>query len=403
MNIKELFESRKKTHEDMKALGARAEFGVLEQEQWDKLDAEYMRLDALISEETRNHKINERARELSAPQFSSRLSGASAGADFASREYNDAFAASLRTGRMSDSIRALTTSTSNAPVPVDMQRRIVELMQKVQPLRSLASVYQAATDQKITVESGIPTGYLVDEAGSITASDPSFSVKNVTDYTFACRVQVSYQAYNDYVNGGTYLARKISQGLGIVEETNLMSGSGSGTPTQPTGAITAIKAATGQRYVATASTTGNGYTTIAADDIIETVHTLSPQYRMGSAFRWLMLDAMAKTVRKLKDSQNRYLWQVSDNVTEGLTNGINGNLYGVPVTVSQFMPTTTAANDVAAVVGDWSTVEIYDRGPIEFAIDNLTGLSSLQIYLQTWKRSDVVVPNTAAFAYLAFK
>jgi len=414
-SLNEAMQERKKLLTDMQALNNRADFGPLEQEQWDKMEARYSELDKSIAQAQRSAKI---ADELKKPILSSRASIAAA-EPLAGNEYRDAFARALLTGSMAEirgTIVANQNSTSNAPVPTDMQRRIVELVQKQPVLRSVATVYTVASDQQITVDANVPTGYLVDESttttdsyaaptNSVTESTVTFGRKTVGDYAFAVRTPVTKFAYQDYIGGGDFLARKVGEGVYLTEEQYLMTGDGSssatGNPAQPTGAITAVKNDTGQRFVATAGTTGQGLATIAADDIIETVHKCLPRYRRD--LRWMMGDAVAKTVRKLKDGSNRYLWQVSDNVAEGLANGLNGQLYGIPVAISEFMPTTVAANDVAAVVGNWSYVEIYDRGGLEFLVDTTSQMQKLTTILQAWKRSDVVVTNTKAFGYLAFK
>jgi HK97 family phage major capsid protein len=412
-DMKGLLEERKKLLTDMQALNERADFGPLEQEQFDKMDARYRELDGSIA---RMQRIESLRSELARPEFSAQTP-ARVSAENASRQ---AFARALLTGDMSEyraTINGNANSTSNAPVPTDMQRRIVELAGKSLVLRNLATVYTVASDQQITVDASIPTGYLVDESttttdsygsptNSVTESSITFGRKTVGDFAFSCRVPVTKFAYADYINGGDFLARRVAEGVYQAEEQFLMTGSGAasatGAPAQPTGAITAIKAVTGQRHVGTGSgATGAGLTTLAADDVINATHKILPRYR--SNLRWLMGDDVAKTVRLFKDSSNRYLWQVSDSVPEGLTNGISGTLYGVPVSISEFMPTTTAANDVAAVIGNWSYVEIYDRGALEFWVDQTTQMQKLSTVLQAWKRSDVVVTNTNAFGYLAFK
>jgi HK97 family phage major capsid protein len=414
--LSEMMQERKKLLTDMQALNERDAFGPLEQEQWDKMDVRYQELDKSISREQRAAKL---ADELKRPVLEPRAQLASAGFE-SSREYRDLFARALATGNMAElrgTINGNSNSTSNAPVPTDMQRRIVELVQKQLVLRSVATVYTVGSDQQITIDASTPTGYLVDESttttdsyaaptNSVTESSITFTRKTVGDFAYAVRVPVTKFAYQDYVGGGDFIARKVGEGVYLAEEQYLMTGDGSvsatANPAQPNGVITVIKAATGQRHVATASTTGNGLATIAADDVIDTVHKMLPRYRQGG-LRWMMGDAVAKTVRKLKDGSNRYLWQVSDNVAEGLSNGINGSLYGIPVSISEFMPTTTAANDVAAVCGNWSYVEIYDRGPLEFFVDTTSQAQKLMTILQAWKRSDLVVTNVNAFGYLAFK
>lgn len=423
MDLKVKMEERKKLLTDMQALNDRKDFGGLEREQWDKMDARYTELDREIEQAQRAARIDSEMRKPvhEIAPLAVRAAEKAVAADFsASAEYRSAFAKALRTGDMAE-IRALNTGSSNAPMPVDMQRRIWELMMKETPLRGLARVFNVATDQQITVETAIPTGYLVDESttttdgyasptSTVTESTGTFGRKTIGDFTYAVRSKVTYQAYNDYINGGSYLANKVAQALAQTEEQYLMVGNGSasatGNPAQPSGVVTQINTAD-NKFTFTGGTTGQGWTGLTADAVIETAHLVSPQYRRGGSLRWIMGDTAAKEIRKLKDGSNRYLWQVSDNVAEGLTNGINGSLYGIPVVISQFMPTTTAAADVAFIVGDFSNVEIYDRGPVEFMLDQYTDLVKLNVFLQTWKRSDLTVMTGAAgyrpFAHAEFK
>ena len=414
-NLNEKMQERKKLLTDMQSLNERADFGTLEREQFDRMEARYTELDREIDREQRAAKL---ADEMKKPTLASR-STAPVGDVTGGAEYRAAFARALATGSMAEirgTINGNSNSTSNAPVPTDMQRRIVELVQKQLVLRSVATVYSVGSDQQITVDASTPTGYIVDESttttdsyasvtNSVTESAITFARKTVGDFAYACRVPVTKFAYQDYVGGGDFIARKVGEGVFLAEEQYLMTGDGSasatGNPAQPTGAITAISAVTGQRLTATAGSAGDGLASIAADNIIDTVHKIAPRYRNN--LRWMMGDDVARTIRKLKDGSNRYLWQVSDNVAEGLTNGLNGTLYGVPVSISEFMPTAVTTLKCAAVVGNWSYVEIYDRGPIEFQVDTTSQMQKLMTVLQAWKRSDVVVTNTNAFGWLAFK
>ena len=415
-NLNEKMQERKKLLTDMQSLNERADFGTLEREQFDRMEARYTELDREIDREQRAAKL---ADEMKKPTLASR-STAPVGDVTGGAEYRAAFARALATGSMAEirgTINGNSNLTSNAPVPVDMQRRIVELVQKQLVLRSVATVYSVGSDQQITVDASTPTGYIVEESttttdsyaaptNTVTESAVTFARKTVGDYAYACRVPVTKFAYQDYVGGGDFIARKVGEGVYLAEEQYLMTGNGNATsatgdPIQPTGAITAISAVTGQRLTATAGSAGDGLASIAADNIIDTVHKILPRYRNN--LRWMMGDDVARTIRKLKDGSNRYLWQVSDNVAEGLTNGLNGSLYGVPVSISEFMPTAVTTLKCAAVVGNWSYVEIYDRGPIEFQVDTTSQMQKLMTVLQAWKRSDVVVTNTNAFGWLAFK
>ena len=422
-NLKSLMEERKKTLLDMQQVNDRASFGPTDQDQWEKLDARYRELDGQIVRAQRAEMLKA---EMGKPLIDAYVSAPEqrngfelVGGHRASPEYRSMFVRALQTGSMHEiraTINGNSNSTTNAPVPTDMQRRIVELVQKQLVLRSVATVYNVGSDQQITIDASTPTGYLVDESttttdsyatptNSITQSAVTYSRKTIGDFAFACQVPVTKFAWQDYIGGGDFLSRKVADGVYLAEEQYLMTGdasaAGSGNAAQPNGAITAITAATGQRFTATAGSSGQGLATIAADDIIETVHKILPRYRNN--LRWMMGDPVAKAVRKLKDGSNRYLWQVSDNVAEGLTNGLSGQLYGIPVAISEFMPTAVSANSNAAVVGNWSYVEIYDRGPLEFLVDTTSQAQKLMTVLTAWKRSDVVVTNLNAFGYLGFK
>jgi HK97 family phage major capsid protein len=418
---------RKQLLKDMQELNSRSDFGTLQQEQYDRMDARYVELDALIQTESRAAALASRVESLGKPTMRAQAAATSVGnrvadGDVASTpEYRAAFGRALKSGNFHE-LRTLTTGTSNAPLPTDMQRRIWQLLQNDMPLRSIARATTIGSDQQVTVETAIPTGYLVNEVdvassspaiNLVTESDPTFTRKTIGDYAYAARTPITYQAYNDYIQGGTYLADKLAMAVGLAEEQYLMTGTGgaaaANAPAQPSGVVTTVVAAANKytMTVGTANTSGWGGIVGASEAIIETAHLVSPQYRRGASFRWMIGDTGAKNIRMLKDGNGRYLWQVSDNVAEGITNGLSGNLYGIPVIVSQFMPTAITTGACAALCGDFSNVEIYDRGPIESKLDDMTGLQSLTWKLQAWKRSDVVtytgVSGLRPFAFLAFK
>lgn len=418
---------RKQLLKDMQELNSRSDFGTLQQEQYDRMDARYVELDALIQTESRAAALASRVESLGKPTMRAQAAATSVGnrvadGDVASTpEYRAAFGRALKSGNFYE-LRTLATATSNAPLPTDMQRRIWQLLQNDMPLRSIARATTIGSDQQVTVETAIPTGYLVNEVdvatsspaiNLVTESDPTFTRKTIGDYAYAARTPITYQAYNDYIQGGTYLADKLAMAVGLAEERYLMTGTGGAAgvdaPAQPSGVVTTVVAAANKytMTVGTANTGGWAGIVGASEAIIETAHLVSPQYRRGASFRWMIGDTGAKNIRMLKDGNGRYLWQVSDNVTEGITNGLSGNLYGIPVIVSQFMPTAITTGACAALCGDFSNVEIYDRGPIESKLDDMTGLQSLTWKLQAWKRSDVVtytgVSGLRPFSFLAFK
>ena len=67
-----------------------------------------------------------------------------------------------------------------------------------------------------------------------------------------------------------------------------------------------------------------GNPTWTADELIDLQHSVDPAYRNGDA-KFMLSDTALKGVRKLKDSQNQYLWQPSLQV------GVPDVLLGKPV------------------------------------------------------------------------
>jgi HK97 family phage major capsid protein len=82
-------------------------------------------------------------------------------------------------------------------------------------------------------------------------------------------------------------------------------------------------------------------------------------YRNSPACAWLMRDATIATVRKLKDSQNQYLWQPSMQI------GAPDVLLGKPVfTDPNVAATATSAKSV--IFGDMSAYYVRIAGGIRF-------------------------------------
>lgn len=94
---------------------------------------------------------------------------------------------------------------------------------------------------------------------------------------------------------------------------------------------------------ATLGVTAASQTAITADELMGLEHSVDPAYRVGAG--WMMHDNTLLTVRKLKDSQNRYLW------TSGLDVGAPDKLSGHPITINQDMAGSVAASAKTILFG----------------------------------------------------
>lgn len=196
-------------------------------------------------------------------------------------------------------------------------------------------------------------------AGSLLAENTT--VGAAVDMVFA---QVTFNAYkfqsglvlvsseldqdND-VGLGDRMGALLGERVGRGQEPYFTTGTGS---SQPQGIITG----------ATLGVTSASSTAIASDEILALYHSVDPAYRTDPSFAWMMHDNILLAVRKLKDSNGRYLW-VSNNDTSIVT-GMPGLLLGHPVYINQSMDSTIATTKKTILVGAMSKFVIRDAGEI---------------------------------------
>ena len=300
-------------------------------------------------------------------------------------------------------MRALSTGSSGAAIPTDLERRIVNKLQQANVIRGMCAVSTIDSKRTIAVENALPTTNLVAEAGSISPADPSFSTAiSVVPYKYVTATTMSQEFIEDAIGTGgigsglAYVADKMGLSIGLKQEDAFTLGTGSG---QPQGiasdAVGVLLAAASQ---VTDLGTGGAITTVTGDNLIDTVHLVAPQYRASPRFSWLISDTFLKTVRKLKtvSSGLDYIWKVGNE--GGLVNGSPGTIYGVPYRVNQYVKSATANGNVFAVVGDFNYFEIFDRTGMTSMMDPYSGASTNSTTLYMYTRTDSHMMFTPAFA-----
>jgi HK97 family phage major capsid protein len=297
-------------------------------------------------------------------------------------------------------MRALSTSTSGAAIPTDLERRIINKLQQTNVLRSMCPISTIDSKRTISVENGLPTTDLVAEAGAITATDPSFSTAiSVVPYKYVTAVKMSQEFIEDAIgNGGIgsglqYVADKCGLSIGLKQEDAYTTGTNS---SQPEG----IAGSSAQTKLSGASQVtdlgGAAVTTVTGDNLIDTVHLVPPQYRSSPRFSWLISDSLLKTVRKIKVNTTDYVWKVGNE--GGIANGAPGTIYGVPYRIGQYVPTATTNNNVFAVVGDFNYFEIFDRTGITSMMDPYSAAANHQTTMYVYTRTDSKITLANAFA-----
>ena len=237
-----------------------------------------------------------------------------------------------------------TDSEGGYLVPDEFEHTLVEALEEENIFRKLAHVINTASgDRKIPVVATKGTASWVDEEGSITESDDSFTQVSIGAYKLGTLIKVSNELLHDSVfDLEKYISKEFARRIGTKEEDSFFNGDGDGKP------VGIFHTTGGAQVGVTAASTS----AITADEIIDLFYSLGAPYRKKAV--WVVNDATVKSIRKLKDGNGNYLWQPA------LTSDTPDTLLGRPVYTSSAVPTIASGAKVIAF-GDFNYYWIADR------------------------------------------
>ncbi len=126
-------------------------------------------------------------------------------------------------------------------------------------------------------------------------------------------------ARDSLLNFEQILSDLLGERLGRIVNQMLTTGSGAG---QPNGIVTASGL----------GITGASGTAITSDELFDLQHEIDPAYRASPKVGWMFNDSTLKVIRKMKDGQGNYLWQMGD-----VKSGAPATLLSQPYRVNQAM------------------------------------------------------------------
>lgn len=257
----------------------------------------------------------------------------------------------IRAGATGNEFRVLTkvAAAGGNTVPTSFVRALYDYLEVYSGMRrTRATIITSSGGENLEFPKVVSGGTAVAvlEGSAITGSDPSFGKMTLGAFKFGQLLQYSNELAQDTgVDLLGFAARDFGRSLGRVTDNKYVLGVGT---TEPTGLM--VVAGTG----ATGGTGVAGVPTF--DDLITLVYSVNEEYRAAPA-QFLMRDATAAAIRKLKDTDGQYLWQPSTQ--QGQPDRLLG--YEV-VTDPNVAATGTNANSVA--FGDFSAFYIRDVGQI---------------------------------------
>ncbi|MFF9898496.1 phage major capsid protein [Streptomyces longispororuber] len=297
--------------------------------------------------------------------------------------------ATLRSGWVDGKeLRAQGVATGAAggyTVPAPFRAKLIEAQKFFSSMRDVAEVITTETGATLpwpTNDDTANVGAILAENSQVTEQDVTLGTNDVGAYMYTSKlVRVSLQLLNDSAfDLESWLAQVLGRRIGRAQNAHFTTGTGT---SQPEGV---------QTNAVIGKTGGTGQTTsVTYDDLIDLIHSVDPAYRNSGRVGFMLNDATLGAARKLKDADNRPLWEPSLQV--GMPDGLLGYKY----TVNQDMP-VMAANARSILFGDFfAGYLIRDVQDVQMLRLAERYADYLQVGFLAFARTDGTPQDTAAY------
>lgn len=325
--------------------------------EWDKLEARAKRLETLEAAEARGRQIaserrpggedEERADDRDgAPSYRSVFAKVICGAEVGDLSPEERTV--LRQGVAKFEQRTQTAGTPSAggyTVPTELMGHIDVAMKDWGPMydTDIATVVPTPRGNSMklpTIDDTANSGAAHTEGAALTddgGADVTLGQKSLDAFAFDTEfIRWSFELNDDSdFSFEALLGQLLGERLGRLANAQLTVGTGS---SAPNGIVTASGLG-----VTCASATA-----IAADELLNLEHSVNSAYRRSPKCRWMFNDATFLAIRKLKDGQGNYLWQMGD-----VSKGAPSLFSGKPYSVNDDMASIAAGNRTV-LFGDFS-------------------------------------------------
>jgi len=319
--------------------------------------------------------------------------------------HRKAFAAYVRQGD-EDRLRSLdteekalnTTSASDGGVLVDPQtaNRVETVLRTTSPIRALARLVQVdATSYDALIDRTEMGAGWITEADTITdTATPAIDRISVPLHELNATPKASQRLLDDSafdVEG--WLAERIATRFARAENAAFINGDGVDKPKGFLAHNSVANDAWAWGSLGHLTTGAAGaFDVEGGDTLIDLVYALGAGYRANASF--VMNSATAGEVRKLKDSDGRYLW------AESLTEGQPARLLGYPVAIAEEMPDIADGADAIAFGDFRSGYTVAERPDLRILRDPYSAKPHVLFYAT--KRVGGDVTDFAAIKLLRF-
>lgn len=324
-------------------------------------------------------------------------------ADPVQSEHKSAWSAYLRRGDIAAltqfEAKALAVSTNAGAdggyvAPPELDRMIESRLRQVSPMRAIATVRTTGANvfKKPISLTNAGTGWAAETGARTQTTSPTLTLLEFPTAELYANLAATQTLLDDsFVNLEEWIAGEVEEAFAGQERTAFVSGDGED---KPRGFLDYDLVAEGSHvwgkigYVMTGA--DNSFGTTPVDKLIDLIYAPKTQYRQNA--RFVMNRKTVSAVRKLKDGDDRYIWEPND--AGGST------LLGYPITEIEDMP--DIATDAHAIAfGDFARgYLIVDRAGVRVLRDPYSAKPYVLFYVT--KRVGGGVQNFDAIKTLKF-
>jgi len=226
---------------------------------------------------------------------------------------------------------------------------------------------------------------LISEAASVTIQDMTFANAQLSAYNYASQVRVSMQLLQDNAfDLNAFLAEAMGERIARATNAAFTTGTGS---SQPQGIITG----------ATLGNTAASATAIAADDILDLIHSIDPSYRNKPTFGLMANDSVISVIRSLGlGSANDFPIFIPS-----MEAGQPDKLFGFNLYYNNDMASAITTGQKTLLAADFSKFVVRSAGGVQMVRLNERYMDELEVGFVSYARKDAKVLDSRAVKYLA--
>lgn len=288
-----------------------------------------------------------------------------------------------------------TDSAGGYLVPVEHSNRLIEMLRSRTAVRAAgATVIPMGSDTlQIPSQTGGATAYWVAENAQITASDQTWGQVQLQAKKLAALTKLSAELFEDSdPQVEALVMADLARVLALEEDLKYLRGDGAGNT--PTG----LESISGVNVDST--TLGANGAAPTFDNLVNMLYNLDADNVPAEGRAWIVHPRTVNSLRKVKDSQNKYLW------ADPGAPGDPPTLWGYPVFTSTSVPineTKGTSSDCSTIyLGAWPEFVIGQRKALELRASDAAGnaFEYDQVFIRAIMRVDCNVRHAGSFEAL---